>query len=243
MPVKKKETVFSLNDVGFSYGGSPVLEHVTTDIKAGDYLGIIGPNGGGKTTLLKILLGLLSPTKGSVEFFGEYVASSSRRAEIGYVPQRASSLGEKFPATVHEIVESGRTPRTSFLRPWNKVDKKAVERAYAVTGIAHLKLRRMDELSGGERQRVLIARAIAGEPSVLILDEPTSAVDVESQEQFYDFLDDLRKKLHLTVILVSHDVDIVSHEVDQVLCLNRHLICHGPTDEVMKKLHYVHAHG
>lgn len=242
MPVKKALPAFKLNSVAFSYGVSPVLEGVTAEIKDGSYLGIIGPNGGGKTTLLKILLGLLAPTSGSVELFGQPVAHSPFRQRIGYVPQRALSLGETFPATALEIVESGRTPLKSLFSSFNAADQRAVKNALVAAGADHLVDRRVGELSGGERQRVLIARALAAEPKILILDEPTSAIDAQSQEAFFDFLRDLRKKLGLTIILVSHDIDIVSHEVDQVLCLNRHMICHGPASKVMRQANFIHGH-
>jgi zinc transport system ATP-binding protein len=242
VPVKKRDIAFRLKDVGFSYGKNSVLDGVTADIPEGDYLGIIGPNGGGKTTLLKILLGLIKPTKGTVTFFGQPIASSPYRPKIGYVPQRALSLGESFPATVEEVIRSGRTPLKSFFAPFAAQDEKAIMRAVEATGVAYLLHRRMNNLSGGERQRVLIARALAAEPKVLILDEPTSAIDVQSQEAFYLFLKELRRKLKLTIIIVSHDMDIVSHEVDQVLCLNRHLVCHGPAQEVMPHAHLIHGH-
>lgn len=223
----QKLPVFSIKDLGFSAGGNAILEGVNVDIAEGAYLGVIGPNGGGKTTFIKILLGLLEPTEGSV---GRKVD----RARVGYIPQRANAIGEQFPATVQEIILSGQTPV--------RKNAKALSRAIDAAGVKHLLPRRIATLSGGERQRVLIARALAGEPKILILDEPTSAIDAKGQEDFYHFLKELRDKLKLTVILVSHDVDLVSHEVDEVLCLNRHMVCHGPTEEVMHHPHFIHGH-
>lgn len=219
-----------------------MLDGVTAEIPVGDYLGIIGPNGGGKTTLLKILLGLLLPTEGEVKLFGEAISDSSARAHIGYVPQSSNAIGLQFPATVEEVVQSGRTPLKKPFDAWSKVDSRAVKNAFEIAGVSHLACRRIGTLSGGERQRTLIARALAAEPKILILDEPTSAIDAASQEQFYDFLRDLRKKLQLTIIIVSHDIDVVAHEVDQVLCLNRHMICHGPANTVMRHPHLIHGH-
>ncbi len=241
-PVKKQIPAYSLKNIGFSYGKNVVLDGVTAEIPVGDYLGIIGPNGGGKTTLLKILLGLVQPTEGSVELFGTQIEGSEYRKHIGYVPQSANAIGLHFPATVEEIVQSGRTPLQGFFASFTKADRKAVKSALEVAGVTHLARRRLAELSGGERQRALIARALAAEPKVLILDEPTSAIDAQSQEQFYDFLHTLREKLKLTIILVSHDIDVVSHEVDQVLCLNRHMVCHGPAETVMNHPHFIHGH-
>ena len=226
----------SIKDVAFAYGESPILEHITFDVMPGDYMGIVGPNGGGKTTLLKIMLGLLKPTKGEIRLLGEPIAHSQNRHRIGYVPQRLENDDRLFPATVEEIVWSGRTPLRRPLAKRAKEDMTAVKRAMKAAEIGHLARRRFGTLSGGERQRVLIARALAGDPAILMLDEPTSAVDAPSQENFYSFL----RKLHdqgLTILIVSHDLDIVTHEVDSIVCLNKHLICHGPAEEVMKKSH------
>ncbi|MFA5947089.1 MAG: metal ABC transporter ATP-binding protein [Patescibacteria group bacterium] len=222
-----KTPAFSIKDLGYSVGGNVILDGVTVDIAEGAYLGVIGPNGGGKTTFLKILLGLIDPSEGSVE-------CKVDRARVGYVPQRANAMGENFPATVDEIIRSGQTPV--------KKNAKALARAIDAAGVRHLLARRIGTLSGGERQRVLIARALAAEPKVIMLDEPTSAVDVKGQEDFFHFVRELRDKLKLTVILVSHDIDVVAHEVDEVLCLNRHMVCHGPTEEVMHHPHFIHGH-
>lgn len=222
-----KMPVFTIKDLGYSVGGNVILDGVTVDIHEGEYLGVIGPNGGGKTTFLKILLGLVTPSEGSVE-------RTVDRARVGYIPQRSNAIGDHFPATVQEIVESGQTPV--------RRNARALTRAIDVAGVRHLLSRRIGTLSGGERQRVLIARALSAEPKVLMLDEPTSAIDVKGQEDFFHFVRELRDKLKLTVILVSHDVDIIAHEVDEVLCLNRHMVCHGPTSEVMSHPHLIHGH-
>ncbi len=228
--------VMSVKDVTFSYGANPILEHVTFDVKPGDYLGIVGPNGGGKTTLLKLMLGLLKPHKGEIFLLGEPIAHAQHRHRIGYVPQRLENDDHLFPATVEEVIQSGRTPLRRPLARWGREDTAAVKRAVKAAEIGHLLRRRFGTLSGGERQRVLIARALSGDPAILMLDEPTAAVDTPSQENFYTFL----RKLHdqgLTIIIVSHDLDIVTHEVDIIVCLNKHLICHGPTEEVIRKSH------
>lgn len=226
----------SVKDLSFRYNTNSILEKITFDIQAGDYVGIVGPNGGGKTTLLKLMLGLLQPDSGEVLLSGDPVRHSEDRSRIGYVPQRSAGDDHFFPATVAEIVMSGRTASRGFLVRLSKADRAAVKRAMKTADIAHLSRRRLGELSGGERQRVLIARALAGDPAILMLDEPTSAVDALSQEVFYTFL----RKLHdqgLTIVIVSHDLDIVTHEVDTVLCLNKHLICHGPVEDVVHKLY------
>ena len=232
MPVASKPNILvDIRKLAFAYRDQRVLEGITLTIRSGEYVGIIGPNGGGKTTLLKLILGMLAPTDGSVHV-------RIPRHEIGYVPQRAGSIELSFPATVREVVESGRVrPRGWFLR---RDDRTAVDEALATTGVAHLAARRIVTLSGGERQRVLIARALAARPKMLVLDEPTTAVDIMRQEELYAFLRDLHTKAGMTIVVVSHDIDALSHEVSRVICLNRHLVCHGAPSEVMKHAHIEH---
>jgi len=228
MPVAKP--LFSLEHVSYSIGEKNILSGLTFEIRRGEYIGIIGPNGGGKTTLLRLLLGLAQPTHGSI-------VSQIDKAKIGYVPQRSSSGDAIFPATVEEIVVSGVIAHVS-----NRDRERSVVKAMKTTGVSHLRRQRIGTLSGGERQRVMIARALAGEPDVLFLDEPTSAIDPESQEEFYSFLRELHKK-KLTIVIVSHDTDVIVHEVERILCLNRHLVCHGDPSDVLHKVrteHYGH---
>lgn len=240
--VKEKKPAFTLTDVTFAYAGTPVVEDLTLTVAQGEYLGIVGPNGGGKTTLLKLMLGLLKPSVGTVTLFGDPIGRSRHRHALGYVPQRTLGIDGRFPATVEEIVTSGRTAR----QPWfgqGSIDKHKVLAAMKTAGVAHLKDRRVGTLSGGERQRVLIARALAGEPSILLLDEPTSAIDALSQDDFYDFLRKLHRTLGLTIIIISHDIDVVAHEVDSVLCINRKMISYGPAHEALKMfVHHEHEH-
>lgn len=233
MPVKTPDSVISVKNLSFTYGGNPIVSKINFEVKAGDYVGIIGPNGGGKTTLLKLMLGLLKPAAGEVQV--------ADRRRIGYVPQRSSADDHLFPATVQEVILSGRTATRGLFSVRSKADTAAVKRAMKTADVTHLASRRIGTLSGGERQRVLIARALAGDPEVLMLDEPTSAVDAPSQEAFYAFL----QKLHgqgLTILIVSHDVDVITHQVKTVLCLNKHVICHGPAHQVMDKIKIVHQH-
>ncbi len=227
--------ILSVREISFAYGKSVILEHVSFDLHKGDYVGIIGPNGGGKTTLLKIILGLLRPTHGTVHLLAQPIAKSLARGRVGYVPQYLANDIRALPATVAEVVASGSSLRGAS-------SKAAVKKALKAAGVAGLSSRRIGELSGGERQRVLIARALAGDPLLLILDEPTSAIDASGQEEFYAFLRKLHKQ-GITIIMVSHDVDIVAHEVDTVICLNKHLVCHGPTEHVMNSKTLTRAYG
>jgi zinc transport system ATP-binding protein len=233
MPVKK-QVIIDAQEVGLTFGDQVILENITFTVQEGEYLGVIGPNGGGKTMLLSILLGLIKPTSGSVKIFGHDAATFEDRHVIGYVPQRIAHGDIDFPATVREIVASGRTPRVGLLKVFRQHDYEAVTRAMDIAGIGKNADRRIGELSGGERQRVFIARALAAEPKLLILDEPTVGVDVASQERFYDFLEELNKKRGITILFVTHDMDVVASEATTVLCLNHGLICHGTPKEFMK---------
>jgi zinc transport system ATP-binding protein len=212
-----------------------VLENINFSVKHGEYLGVIGPNGGGKTTLIKIILGLLEQTEGSVKIFGVENKSFRERFLIGYVPQRVSLEITQFPATVEEIVKSGRTAKVGILKRFGPDDLSAIDRAMEAADIAKHKNRLLSDLSGGERQRVFIARALAGEPKILILDEPSVGVDLPTHEKFYTLIEKLNHELGITIIFVSHDIDVVAHEVKCLLCLNKNLVCHGVPREFIKE--------
>ena len=238
MPIEKlseKSFCIDVQNLNFSYNGNPVLENVSFSVKDGEYLGIIGPNGGGKTTLIKIILGLLKPDTGSVKIFGKDIKTFKERALIGYVPQRISQSIPQFPATVEEIVRSGRTARVGLFKRFSEQDKIAIEKAMETADVVKHRARLINELSGGERQRVFIARSLAGEPKMLILDEPSVGVDIAAQEKFYTFIEDLNQNHGLAIIFVSHDIDVVAHEVKCLLCLNKSLVCHGLPREFMKE--------
>lgn len=241
-----EEPYIELDNVSFSYDDVPVIENLTFTVRKGEYLGIIGPNGGGKTTLIKVILGLLHQTEGRVVLFGKDRHDFKEKHRIGYVPQRVTQADKEFPATVFEVVKTGRIARLGFFKRFTKKDIDAVERAMDISGIARYRDTLVGNLSGGERQRVFIARALASEPDVLILDEPTVGVDIGAQKTFYDFLAKLNSDQHLTIIFISHDVDAVSQETKTVLCLNHNLVCHGlPHDllneHVLERLYGKHS--
>lgn len=235
MYIMDKHTCIEVKDINYHYNEHPVLEHISFSVHVGDYMGIIGPNGGGKTTLLKIILGLLVPKGGEVKIFGQDIAQFRERYLLGYVSQRAAHAEFYFPATVEEVVRSGRTARIGLMKRFCPEDREAVAMAMDVADIAPLKTRLIGELSGGERQRVFIARALAGKPGILILDEPVVGVDIASKEKFYSFLTHLNHECNITILFVSHDVGAIAHEVNDILCLNRRLICHGPPQDYIKE--------
>lgn len=232
-----------VSDVGFHFNGTPVLEHITFSIRCGEYLGIVGPNGGGKTTLLKLMLGLLEPSHGEVTVLDHPPKKLPERYRIGYVPQGIAHANPQFPATVREIVESGTTPRKGLFRFTNQEARVSIEEACDRTGTKHLEKRLIGDLSGGERQRVFIARALAGKPDILMLDEPTVGVDIDAKEQFYTFLGALNKDLGLTIIFVTHDTDVIANEAQTILCINRTLVCHESSKEWRSHEHVSHLYG
>lgn len=235
MPIEEPQVYIELNNVSFSYGKSPVLEDVSFKVHKGEYLGIIGPNGGGKTTLIRIILGLLYPTTGSISLFGKSSHDFKEKYRVGYVPQRATQADKNFPATVFEVVRSGRIPRLGLFNGFTKKDNEMVEKVLKLTGIDRYRNTLVGNLSGGERQRAYIARALASEPDILILDEPTVGVDIGAQRIFHEFLSSLNSKHEMTIIFVSHDVDVVSQETKMVLGLNHVVFCYGPVKELLNE--------
>ncbi len=223
--------VVEISDLSFRYGTESVLEGVSLSLQQGDVLGLIGPNGGGKTTLLKLILGLLPLQAGRIKLFGQPWEEFRERAKIGYVRQRALESGPRFPATVEEIVALGRAPRLSRWRAWSLADSQAVTAALRAVEIEALRARSIWELSGGQQQRVLLARVLAGEPELLVLDEPTTAVDPKAETEFYQLLEQLNRERGLTVILVSHDLETIARQVTKIACLNKYLLYYGVPQE------------
>lgn len=241
MPSSK--TILEADNVSFYYGEVPALTNLSFSVQQGDYVGVIGPNGGGKTTLIKMMLGLLTPTEGMVSVFGQPIQALKERHLIGYVPQRITHSAVEFPATVHEVVESGRTPRLGLWQRFSAHDYEAVEEALVNAEVAHLRHRRLAQLSGGERQRVFIARALAAKPRILILDEPTVGVDLKAQEKFFAFLKELNTQHGITIIFVTHDIDVIAQEATTVLCLNHGLVCYGAPSEFIKEEYMQRLYG
>ncbi len=237
------QPIIEAKNVSFYYGEVAVLTNLSFTVQAGDYVGVIGPNGGGKTTLIKILLGLLVPAEGSVTVLGQPIRSLTERHLIGYVPQRLAQSAVEFPATVQEIVESGRTPQLGLWRRFDAADQQAVQTAMHHAEVSHLQYRRLAQLSGGERQRVFIARALAAKPRILILDEPTVGVDITTQEKFFSFLKELNTKHGITILFVTHDIDVIAQEATTVLCLNHGLVCYGAPGDFIKKEYMERLYG
>jgi len=231
--VAEPALVADVEHVCFSYDGERVLDEVSLRVERGDFLGIIGPNGAGKTTLLRVLLGLLPPSCGHVRLFGTEIAHFRDWSRIGYVPQKGMAFDVRFPASVFEVVVSGRARRTG-LGPYDAVDRDAARRALETVGLIAHRNRLIGQLSSGQQQRVLIARALVTAPELLVLDEPTVGVDPDAREQFYALLRHLNRTQGTTLILVSHDIAVISQEVTRLACLNRTLVFHGSPAEAVR---------
>ena len=217
MRVNHSTHTIAFDDVSFHYPGRPeVLKDVSFSIQGGSYVGIVGPNGGGKSTLLHLMVGVLTPTNGTIHIFGHSIHDAHHHIDIGFVPQRASQDLTFFPATVEEIVASGRI-RHHVLHKHDDHDMLAIDEALSITDILDLRKRRIGTLSGGQMQRVMIARSLAAKPEVLLLDEPTVGVDRPSQKAFYELLRRLHTELKLTILLVSHDISAVEHDLTDML--------------------------
>ncbi|RJS75138.1 ABC transporter ATP-binding protein [Candidatus Bathyarchaeota archaeon] len=216
------EEVIRLDDVWVQYNDVPILEGINLSVRNRDFLGIIGPNGGGKTTLLKVILGLITPTRGKVTVLGNEPKKS--RKFIGYVPQ-ISQFDSEFPATALDVVLMGRLGRKKLLRKYDEEDKKAAYKALESVEMIEFKNHQVGKLSGGQLQRVLLARALATNPKILLLDEPTASVDEPTKTDLYKLLKNMNREI--TVILVSHDIGVMSAYVDKIACLNRKLFYHG----------------
>jgi zinc transport system ATP-binding protein len=223
-------TAVSFRDVWFGYGRTDVLEGLALDVAEGTFTALIGPNGAGKTTMLRLLLGLETPRRGEVTVFGE--APGSRGLRIGYVPQR-TGVPDGFPLSAEEAVLMGRFAIIGMGRRPARADRDAARQALARVNLEHVAGRRFSELSGGQQRRALIARALVGEPRLLLLDEPTAGLDPAAQARFYDMCCVLQREEHLTLIAASHDVDVVAQHADTVLLIDRTVKAMGPPAAVL----------
>jgi zinc transport system ATP-binding protein len=226
------QPIAELQRVTVRYQALVALEEVTLQILPGEFLAVIGPNGAGKTTLVKTILGLIEPTEGVVRLFGKPPREVGKDlARVGYVPQVAQ-IDPRFPIRVFDVVMMGRYGQMGLIRRPGARDRQAARVALERVGLGDLARRPIGQLSAGQRQRVLVARALATEPELLILDEPTTGVDVGSSEGVFQLLDELHRG-GMTVIVVSHDVGVVAQHVSQVACVNRRVVVHGRPAEVL----------
>lgn len=247
MQLKFKVPIFDVQNLCFNVTGQTILSHINFNIFSGEYIAIIGPNGGGKTTLIRLLLGLEKATSGFIRIFGKDQKKFKAWHKIGYVPQRASLVDQNFPATVEDIVKMGRTSKRKLFGNDAKEDAKIVNDVMQKMDIAHLKDKMVGTLSGGQRQRVMIARALASLPEILILDEPNTGVDVRSQQRFYELLRKLNKEDGITILFITHDIGVIADDITRLFTINQKAtICNNPKQalscEEMSELYGIEAH-
>lgn len=220
-----KQSVVELKEVSFAYQDFLVLNKVSFSINEGEFVGIIGPNGGGKTTLLKIILGFLKPLSGSIKVFGVLPADALER--VSYVPQSVR-FDKQFPISVLEVVLMGRLSHLPWYGKYARADKEAALNTLEKVGLADLKDRAFGTLSGGQAQRTLIARALVSNPGLLLLDEPTASVDAQAQTEIYSILKGLRGSM--TILMVTHDLGVAVDHVEKVICVQQKVVTLNPQE-------------
>jgi len=245
--VNFKVPIFDVKNLSFSVRGQHILSNISFEIFHSEYVAIIGPNGGGKTTLIRMLLGLEEPTTGDIRLFGKKLKNFKEWYKIGFVPQRASLTDQNFPATALDIVKMGRISKRGIFSKESDEDREAVDDAMAKMDILDLKNKMVGTLSGGQRQRVMIARALASKPEILILDEPNTGVDMVSQKNFYALLSKLNKEQKITIVFITHDIGVIADDIGRLFTINQNaIICNDPKKamscEDMSKLYGIDAH-
>lgn len=232
-PAVQPDAIIECRNIHFSYGANEVLKDLNFTIERGDYVGLIGPNGSGKSTLLNIILGLKQPDSGQVFLYGKPSQTFKEWYKIGYVSQKANSFNSGFPATVYEVVSMGLFGKLGLFKRVTKEDRVKILEAIHQVGLSDYVNQNIGMLSGGQQQRAFIARALVSSPELLILDEPTVGVDTESVEKFYQLLGQLHRDQHLTLLMVTHDIGMMTHQVNKVACLNKKIHFHGNPSEFL----------
>ncbi len=210
----------SVENVSFSYGRNKVLDNVSLYIEEGDFAGIIGPNGSAKTTLIKLMVGLLKPDKGCIKILGENIEDFKDFHKIGYISQNVRDFNQMFPATVEEVVGAGFNAKRGFISRNKRDDRRKIDEVLKKVEMIDYKKWKVGNLSGGQKQRVFIARALINNPKILFMDEPLVGVDFDSQNKFYSLLDKLKRDYNITIVMVSHDIGIISEKVNKLFCLS-----------------------
>ncbi|OPY03392.1 MAG: High-affinity zinc uptake system ATP-binding protein ZnuC [Syntrophorhabdus sp. PtaB.Bin184] len=224
-------SVVTTENLSFRFNGVEILSDIAFTLEKGEFLGIVGPNGSGKTTLIRLLLGLIKPTGGMVTIFGQSGDVFREWRKIGYLPQKIAAFNPHFPATVEEIVALGLLSGKSFPRRVARGDRKSIEDAMALLDITSIRHKLIGELSGGQQQRVLIAKALVAGPELLILDEPTTALDPEGRERFFATLKNLNGDRGVTIIMITHDIGTIGLHASKLLYLDKTLVFFGSFDD------------
>lgn len=232
--MKFSPSLFEVHDVSFARQGNEILKSVSCTVLKGEYCAIIGPNGGGKTTLIRLLMGLDKPTSGTIRLFGVDQQKFKAWHKIGYVPQRSALVDVSFPATAREVVAMGRYALRGIFSFESAEDKRIIEESMEQMGVSDLRDRLIGHLSGGQRQRVMIARALVSHPEVLIVDEPNTGVDVESQHRFYELLRSLHKTRGISILFITHDIGVIAEDISKLFFVNQTLLVSQTPQEVVR---------
>lgn len=226
-----RKKVVEVKNLSFGYGDKLVLDNVDLYVKEGDFMGIVGPNGSAKSTLLKLTLGILRPNAGEVRLFDTPIAQFKDWYKIGYVSQRVRDFNLSFPATVEEIIAANLHHSMGAFKFLTKKHKEKIDQVLEIVGMQDYKKRLIGQMSGGQQQRIFIARVLASDPRILFLDEPTVGVDAKSQQQFYELLGRLNKELNMTLVMVSHDIGVITKQANRIACLGNQKIFIDRTED------------
>lgn len=232
--------IIELKNLGFDYGEGWIFHKLNIEIEEGDFVAVIGANGAGKSTLLKMLAHIVPPTSGTIEYYGEDISTFNQWDKIGYVPQNPGKNAQDFPISVEEVVSMGLLKSHSFLQRLNREDKERIQEVLNFFALQDLRKKRMNELSGGQQQKVFLARAMVKKPQILLLDEPSTAMDAKTKEVLYDYLRKINQEKGTTIVMVSHDLELASRSAKSALCLD-HGVCFW--GDVHIALNHHHHHG
>ncbi|MDI9475997.1 MAG: metal ABC transporter ATP-binding protein [Natronincolaceae bacterium] len=237
------ERLLDVKGVYFGYNKKYVLEDVNLTVFRGDFLGIVGPNGSAKSTLIKIILGILKPQRGTVVLLNSPIERFNQWDRIGYISQRVRNFNPAFPATVEEIVGANLYSQMGVFKFFNKEHKTKIKEALDVVNMSDYQDHLIGNLSGGEQQKVFIARTLISNPEIIFMDEPLVGVDVQSQEQFYGLMEKLNKELGITLVMVSHDIGVITDKANRVACVGNRKVCVHPSTDFNKEEHIRDVYG
>lgn len=236
------QNIIEAKDLGFDYGAGWVFHKLNLEIPQGDYVAVIGANGAGKSTLIKMLANVISPTTGQIFYYGKPISEFKAWDKVGYVPQNPAKQQQNFPISVEEVVKLGLLKSNKLWQHFGATEQTAIENALTTFDLLDLRKRRIGELSGGQQQRVFLARAMVKQPEILFLDEPTTGIDTAAKIALYDMLKNINQKQKVTIIMVSHDLDLASYSAKSALCINHGICFRGDVKEAIKH-HHSGAHG
>ncbi len=229
-------------NLSFSYGNEPIFTKIGFSVYKGDFVAVIGSNGTGKSTLMKLILGELAPTDGCIRIFNQDVSKFKDWPKIGYVPQSGLQSADSFPATAEEIVTANLFSQIGLMRFPKKKHRDKAQQALELVEMGAYSKRMISELSGGQRQRVMLARVLVNDPEIMILDEPTTGVDARTVESLYELLSSLNRETGLTIVMVTHDISRASNYVSRVLCLEEGSLMELGKEQIAEELSHKHKH-